>query len=168
MVWKVQGVCTLLATDRRDGFDSYYIFKSSPIISLCQVNLNISVPKVGPQNTKWRFSWNRRMPSSGMWRRVDPVKWTDISEERIASILRVEKSASEEPAWAGSSSCHRYENLKSYTSWNRFWWIQLNLSNLWRSSPCINLHRWCLQENDGTRTKGPNPKCRFCLDHVYL
>jgi hypothetical protein len=33
-----------------------------------------------------------------MWRRVDLV-WTDVSEERIASILRVEKSASEEPAW---------------------------------------------------------------------
>jgi hypothetical protein len=26
---------------------------------------------------------------------------TDISEERIAFIFRVEKSASEEPAWAG-------------------------------------------------------------------
>jgi hypothetical protein len=33
-----------------------------------------------------------------MWRRVGLV-WTDVSEERIASILRVEKSAS----WAGSS-----------------------------------------------------------------
>jgi hypothetical protein len=41
------------------------------------------------------------MPSSGMWRRVDLVNWTDVSEERIASIFRVEKSASEEPAWAG-------------------------------------------------------------------
>jgi hypothetical protein len=37
-----------------------------------------------------------------MWRRVDLV-WTDISEERIASIFRVEKSASEDPAWAGVS-----------------------------------------------------------------
>jgi hypothetical protein len=41
-----------------------------------------------------------------MWRRVNLV-WTDVSEERIASI-KVEKSASEEPAWqqpahAGSS-----------------------------------------------------------------
>jgi hypothetical protein len=36
----------------------------------------------------------------GMWRRVD-LLWTDVSEERIASIFRVEKSASEEPAWAG-------------------------------------------------------------------
>jgi hypothetical protein len=32
-----------------------------------------------------------------MWRRVDLV-WTDVSEERIASMFRVEKSASEEPA----------------------------------------------------------------------
>jgi hypothetical protein len=35
-----------------------------------------------------------------MWRRVDIV-WTDVSEERIASIFRVEKSASDEPAWSG-------------------------------------------------------------------
>jgi hypothetical protein len=33
-----------------------------------------------------------------MWRRVDLV-WIDVSEEGIASIFRVEKSASEEPAW---------------------------------------------------------------------
>jgi hypothetical protein len=31
-----------------------------------------------------------------MWRHVNLV-WTDVSEERIASIFRVEKSASEEP-----------------------------------------------------------------------
>jgi hypothetical protein len=31
-----------------------------------------------------------RMPSSGMWRPVDLVG-TDVSEERIASIFRVEK-----------------------------------------------------------------------------
>jgi hypothetical protein len=55
------------------------------------------------------------MPSSGMWRRVDLV-WTDVSEERIASIFRVEKSAIEEPAWAGGCRLHshRRENLKSY------------------------------------------------------
>jgi hypothetical protein len=35
-----------------------------------------------------------------MWRCVDLV-WTDVSEERIASIFRVEKSASEEPARSG-------------------------------------------------------------------
>jgi hypothetical protein len=33
-----------------------------------------------------------------MWRRADLVKWTDVSEERIASIFRVEKSVSEETA----------------------------------------------------------------------
>jgi hypothetical protein len=38
-----------------------------------------------------------------MWHRVDLV-WTDISEERIASIFRVEKFGSEEPAWAGVCS----------------------------------------------------------------
>jgi hypothetical protein len=37
------------------------------------------------------------MSSSGMWRCVDIVL-TDVSEERIASILRVEKSTSGEPA----------------------------------------------------------------------
>jgi hypothetical protein len=31
-----------------------------------------------------------------MWRRVDIVL-TDVSEERIASIFRIEKSTSEEP-----------------------------------------------------------------------
>jgi hypothetical protein len=30
------------------------------------------------------------MPSLGMWRRVDLVR-TDVSEERVASIFRVEK-----------------------------------------------------------------------------
>jgi hypothetical protein len=35
-----------------------------------------------------------------MWHLVDLV-WTDVSEERISSIFRVEKSVSEEPAWAG-------------------------------------------------------------------
>jgi hypothetical protein len=34
-----------------------------------------------------------------MWRRVDLVNLTDVLEERIASIFRVEKFASEEPAW---------------------------------------------------------------------
>jgi hypothetical protein len=40
-----------------------------------------------------------------MWCCVDLV-WADISEESIASILRVEKSASEEPAWAGGCRLH--------------------------------------------------------------
>jgi hypothetical protein len=35
-----------------------------------------------------------------MWRSIDIV-WTDVSEERIASIFRVANSASEELALAG-------------------------------------------------------------------
>jgi hypothetical protein len=35
-----------------------------------------------------------------MWRGVDIV-WTNVSEESIASIFRVEKSTSEEASWAG-------------------------------------------------------------------
>jgi hypothetical protein len=35
--------------------------------------------------------WLWRVPSSGMWRRVDLV-WTDVSEERIASIIRIKNS----------------------------------------------------------------------------
>jgi hypothetical protein len=54
---------------------------------------------------EWLSSSKRlwRMPSSGMLSRVDPLKRTYVSEERIASIFRVEKSASEEPAWTCSS-----------------------------------------------------------------
>jgi hypothetical protein len=40
----------------------------------------------------------KRMPSSGVWRRVEVVDLTDVSEDRIASIFRVGKSASEETA----------------------------------------------------------------------
>jgi hypothetical protein len=60
------------------------------------------------------FSW--RMSSSGMWLCVDPGL-TEVSEERITSIFRVEKSASGEPASASGCSLysHRCENTKSYT-----------------------------------------------------
>jgi hypothetical protein len=44
-----------------------------------------------------------------MWRRVDLV-WTDVSEERIASIFREEKSVSYEPAWAGGCRLHNLSN----------------------------------------------------------
>jgi hypothetical protein len=48
-------------------------------------------------------NWTWRMPSSGMWCRVDFV-WTDVSEEGIASIFRV-------------------ENLKSYTAIEHVQWL---------------------------------------------
>jgi hypothetical protein len=42
-----------------------------------------------------------------MWRLVNLV-WADFSEESIAFIFRVEKSESEEPAWAGGWRWRRY------------------------------------------------------------
>jgi hypothetical protein len=50
------------------------------------------------------------MPSSGIWRRVDLV-WSDVSDERIASIFKVEKSTSEKPAWAGGCERRFTQNL---------------------------------------------------------
>jgi hypothetical protein len=47
-----------------------------------------------------------------MWRRVD-LLWSDVSGEWIASIFRVEKSASEEPESADDSRllhCKRSED----------------------------------------------------------
>jgi hypothetical protein len=55
---------------------------------------------LSPLNQRIKLNLYGRMPSSGMWRRVDLV-WTDVSEERIVSIFRVEISANQEPAWAG-------------------------------------------------------------------
>jgi hypothetical protein len=56
-------------------------------------------------------SW--RMPSSRMWRCVVLV-WTDVSEERIASIFRVEKSASEGPAWSCGCRLSQQSKTPSY------------------------------------------------------
>jgi hypothetical protein len=54
-----------------------------------------------------------------MWCHLDLV-WTDVSEERMASIFRVEKSASEEPAWAGG--CHLLFTYKAVTViWRGRW-----------------------------------------------
>jgi hypothetical protein len=55
------------------------------------------------QHSEIRIRWLWRMPSSGMWRCADVV-WTDVSEEPVAPIFRVENSASEEPAWASGCS----------------------------------------------------------------
>jgi membrane-bound ClpP family serine protease len=40
-----------------------------------------------------KYGQERRMSSSAMWRRVDLLS-TDVSEERLASIFMIEKSAS--------------------------------------------------------------------------
>jgi hypothetical protein len=51
-----------------------------------------------------------------MWPRVDPVKWTDVSEEHIASIFRVKnpraRNQREQVAadWAASRKNQQYKN----------------------------------------------------------
>jgi hypothetical protein len=50
-----------------------------------------------------------------MWRRVDLV-WTDVSEERIASNFRVEKSASEKPVWVGGCRLHVRFSLAEFST----------------------------------------------------
>jgi hypothetical protein len=52
-----------------------------------------------------------------MWRHVDLVG-TEVSEEHIASIFRVEKSASEEPTWAGGSAACIFDVLFSLKNYN--------------------------------------------------
>jgi hypothetical protein len=47
-----------------------------------------------------------------MWRRVD-LLWTDVSEESIAFIFWVEKSASEEPEWADGCKYLKMETVVS-------------------------------------------------------
>jgi hypothetical protein len=57
--------------------------------------------------------WLWRMLSSRMLRCVD-LALTDVSEERIVSIFRVEKSASGEPAWAGGCRLSHQSETTSY------------------------------------------------------
>jgi hypothetical protein len=101
-----------------------------------------------------------------MWRRVDLV-WTDVSEKRIASIFRVEKSANgnqreqvavdypeDEPIRSSETSVHtrstrRYipedgilhshcrENLKSYTGQIQFIFLRFKPFR-WPSKLLIN------------------------------
>jgi hypothetical protein len=86
--------------------------------------------------------WEGRMASSRMWSRV-VFLWTYVSEDRIASIFRVEKSVSEEPMWASSwgLSCQLKRSHKNYTtphprkrhsSWWPPWKPQI-LHSIWES-----------------------------------
>jgi hypothetical protein len=84
------------------------------------------------------LSMERRMPSSGMWRRVDFV-WTDVSEERIASIFRVEKSTRQEPAWAGGCRLSHQSKTFSYIGTGREGeWATWGISREERGRVCID------------------------------
>jgi hypothetical protein len=53
-----------------------------------------------------------------MWRRVYRV-WTDVSEERTASIFRVEKFANEEPACADGSLLSQESQFPTFLTFVR-------------------------------------------------
>jgi hypothetical protein len=58
-------------------------------------SVNTTVPRTSVFEQVLTRIWRQilllqRMPSSGMWRRIDHV-WTDLSEERIASIFKIGK-----------------------------------------------------------------------------
>jgi hypothetical protein len=63
-----------------------------------RLSLNTSKGLIWDLRSSRRWLW--RMPFSGMWHRAVFV-WTDVSEDHIASISRVEESANEELAWTG-------------------------------------------------------------------
>jgi hypothetical protein len=81
-----------LKSGQMDGLKSWNTYLHSPIQSLYW-----TVESMQDLRFSWRWLWS--MPSSGIWRRVVLV-WTDVSEEYISAILRVQKSASEETMWA--------------------------------------------------------------------
>jgi hypothetical protein len=77
-----------------------------------------------------------------MWRRVDFV-WTDVSEEPIASIFRVEKYVSEELAWAGGCSWFIVlsEGKIALVSYLQVQWKKLESRPIGKESGCIITNR---------------------------
>jgi hypothetical protein len=92
-----------------------------------------------------------------MWRHV--VVWTDVLEEGIASIFRVKKSASEEPACSemsvhtrttrrhipenGILNSHRCENLESFNTIDKevHYWVLFKVTELLFISSQLNFHK---------------------------
>jgi hypothetical protein len=75
--------------------------------------LLVKLDKSGSEIREMLVQWT--MPSSGMWRHTVPV-WTEVSVERIASNFRVEKSASDEPAWSVSYSCSSWFLARGFST----------------------------------------------------
>jgi hypothetical protein len=106
-----------------------------------------------------------------MWRRVYLV-WTDVSEERMTSILRVEKSASEEPTWAGDWRLQRYvppkrrftQDLHSATSRKMACFVvtAVKTSNL---ISIIIICAWYLTGDDKKQYLQKLP-FEFCINHI--
>jgi hypothetical protein len=98
-----------------------------------------------------------------MWRHVELV-WTGVSEERIASIFRVEESVSEEPAWAAgcrlSHQCWLFSTGGTVCSHLLMlvphWWIFLPW--IWRRN--IPLKRQYTRDLHGATSQ----KAAFCMN----
>jgi hypothetical protein len=86
---------------------------TEPVQILTCVRSNFCSEIISIFHYKPNTCYTRRMPSPGMRRHVDLMNWIDVSEERIASIFRVEQSASEEPVWAGGCSCYTTSEAKN-------------------------------------------------------
>jgi hypothetical protein len=72
-----------------------------------------------------------------MWHSVDLV-WTNVLEERVASIFRVEKSVSEEPTWAGG--CSHTQDICGATSQKTAFFIVTAV----KTSNLTHTHVWLL------------------------
>jgi hypothetical protein len=71
---------------------------------------------------------------SGIWRRVELV-WIDFSEERIASIFRVEKSANEEPHDTTSQKTAESESESYVTTDGQSASLSWNKAHIWGLRP---------------------------------
>jgi hypothetical protein len=120
--------------------------------------------------SEYKETWLWRMPSSGMWRRIDLV-WTDVSEERIASMqprahpgssladfptLKMEAIRSSETlVHIRSRRCHipedgilyshRRENLRYYKTWIFLRILRISFSFFKQNISevgCVSVNTW--------------------------
>jgi hypothetical protein len=73
-----------------------------------------------------------------MWRHADLVNWTDVSEERVASIFRVEKSASEEPDWVCYHLLRLVSRSRIFLPWK--WWRHITPKRRLNSQDLQGVH----------------------------
>jgi hypothetical protein len=168
---------SISADDSNDGLD-----QQSLDVRKCTMNWgerNLARNVINQSKIRWALGTSKQfksaeltkfcsMPSSGMWRRVDLV-WTDVSEERIASIFRVEKLTSEEPAWAGGCKPQILQ-MKFYRHFcSRGWSIYFHifvahLEPAWH----MDLLLWPWERLEWRLFKSPGTVTIFRLRHIVL
>jgi hypothetical protein len=98
---------------------------------------------------------NRRMSSSGMWRRVYLV-WSDVSEERIASNFRVEKNLLARNQVGSHKMYSAPHPRRRHSSYSPPWKLQI------LQIPLQLLARFINSKNLWTRSQ--EPATRSCLE----